>query len=295
MREGGPASYRVAASGVALAAAAAAAAAPAAAAAAAACGIQKKLKLVGETKSIKKKTAFVKGMFNSHLEVNRCLGAKIQTVSGIRGQIKKAIGTDGTFRASFEDKVLKSDLILCKTWVLVCPHAFYNPVLDLPGWRGLRLLSEIKKEKKIISKQKETLFHSFGKAPRKQHSFFPIRIPKQLAAKLPLHSRLKLQQGRRVGKQQQQKERDMKKAFVSPNERRAAVLLQQLETLKRHRDKRRQQQQQQKARLKQQQTDKLQQQQQQQQKERQKRRHSKQGKIEASMRKRLRLDPANTS
>lgn len=119
--------------------------------------IVKKLKLVGAPFKIYKKSAFIKGMFTSGLEVAKFEGAKIKTVSGIRGQIKKAHNKpEGSFRATFEDKILLSDIVFCRTWFRVNVPKYYAPVTTLlmaptekGQWQGMKTVGQLKREKNI--------------------------------------------------------------------------------------------------------------------------------------------------
>lgn len=125
----------------------------------------KKLKLIGEPYKIMKNTAFIKGMFNSSLEASKFTGAQIRTVSGIRGSIKKAVkqgAPDGAFRATFEDKILKSDIVFCKTWYQVDIPRFCNPIIAYGRTRLIKTHAELRREKGISlphNKDSEYLWH----------------------------------------------------------------------------------------------------------------------------------------
>ncbi|GBG27584.1 Ribosome biosis protein BMS1-like [Hondaea fermentalgiana] len=118
------------------------------------CKIVKKLKLVGEPYKILKNTAFIKGMFNTELEVARFEGAALRTVSGIRGMIKKADKRPGGFRATFEDKILMSDIVFCRTWVPVIPKKFFNPITSLLRERPIAALTD-KEKRRLEKKQRQ--------------------------------------------------------------------------------------------------------------------------------------------
>ena len=93
--------------------------------------VVKKLKLVGHPAKILKNTAFVEGLFNSALEVAKFEGAALRTVSGVRGTVKKADGDKGRIRATFEDKLLLSDIVFLRAWAPVNAPRLFNPITDL--------------------------------------------------------------------------------------------------------------------------------------------------------------------
>jgi ribosome biogenesis protein BMS1 len=158
--------------------------------------VVKKLKLVGTPSKIYKNTAFISGMFNSDLEVSRFEGASIRTVSGIRGQVKKAIreGQPGSFRATFEDKILLSDIIFCRTWMPVQMKEYYNPVTnhlvgDAEEWRAVKPKAQLQIETDTpIEVNVDSIYKPID---RPDQRFNKLRVPKKLEESLPYASKPK--------------------------------------------------------------------------------------------------------
>jgi ribosome biogenesis protein BMS1 len=153
----------------------------------------KKIKLIGEAEEIYKKSAIIKGMFNSNLEVARYIGAKIQTVSGIRGIIKKQINLkpEGRFRATFEDKIKKSDVIFLKQWTQVQLIQFYNPIIDYDNKsrKLLRNMFQLRKDNNIELKQ--NVDSEYKEIVREEQVFPDLVISKNLEKNLPFKTKSK--------------------------------------------------------------------------------------------------------
>jgi ribosome biogenesis protein BMS1 len=163
--------------------------------------IVKKLKLTGHPYKIFKNTAFIKDMFQSALEVAKFEGASIRTVSGVRGQIKRPLSKpEGNFRATFEDKILMSDIVFLRAWYPIKPHRFYNPVTNLlekptdadegetTGWKGMRLTGAVRH---ALSLPTPSLKNSaYRPVNREERHFNPLRVPRKLAADLPFKSQI---------------------------------------------------------------------------------------------------------
>eukprot|EP00940_MAST-03C_sp_MAST-3C-sp2_P000640 g640.t1 len=224
--------------------------------------VVKKLKLVGYPQKIYKKTAFIQDMFHSDLEVAKFEGAKLRTVSGIRGAIKKAQGSNGLFRATFEDKILRSDIVFCTTWVGVEPKRLYNPVCNHlvercvqvreqdataspsssdaastteRAWVGMRTTGQLRHAKSLnVPVEQDSFYRDIERKPR---HFNPLKLPKSLQAKLPFASKPKiLRKGANAEKRKQRKKKGvlakLRRAVVySKEEHRANRMMQKLRTV----------------------------------------------------------------
>ncbi len=188
--------------------------------------IVKKLKLTGVPYKIFKNTAFIKDMFSTSLEIAKFEGASIKTVSGIRGQIKRALSKpEGHFRATFEDKILMSDIVFLRAWYPVRPHRFYNPVTNLTGWNQMRLTGQVRAEQAIPTPSNpNSLYKPVERATR---IFNPLRVPRQVAAELPYKSQI-------TQMKPQKKETYIAKraVVVGGEEKKARALMQQLMTVR---------------------------------------------------------------
>ncbi|KAL9622276.1 MAG: hypothetical protein Q9160_003287 [Pyrenula sp. 1 TL-2023] len=198
--------------------------------------IVKKLKLTGHPYKIFKNTAFIRDMFNSAIEIAKFEGASIRTVSGIRGQIKKALSKpEGHFRATFEDKILMSDIVFLRAWYQVKPHRFYNPVTNLldlfspeeggEGWQGMRLTGEVRRDEGIPTpQQKDSRYRPIDRPTR---HFNPLRVPNAIAKELPFKSQIT-----QMKSKQQPGYLQKRAVVIGGEEKRARDLMQKLMTLR---------------------------------------------------------------
>lgn len=190
--------------------------------------IVKKLKLTGTPAKIYKNTAFIKDMFNTSLEIAKFEGASIKTVSGVRGQIKRALSKpEGHFRATFEDKILISDIVFLRAWYPIKPHRFYNAVTNLIGWQPMRLTGEVRRAQGVATPQLKN--SQYRAIERETRHFNPLRVPRALAAQLPYKSQIV------ETKRQKEKTYMQKRAVVlapGSEEKKARALMQQLLTIR---------------------------------------------------------------
>ncbi|XP_062090067.1 uncharacterized protein LOC133796529 [Humulus lupulus] len=213
--------------------------------------IVKKLKLVGYPCKIFKKTAFIKDMFTSDLEIARFEGAAVTTVSKIRGQVKKAakeeIGNhpkkmggqvkEGIARCTFEDKIKMSDIVFLRAWTQVDVPQFFNPLTTAlqpreQTWQGMKTLAELRREHNLpIPVNKDSLYKPIERKVRK---FNPMVVPKSLQAALPFASKPKDMASRRKPLLE-----NRRAVVMEPHERKVHALVQHLRLIRHEKTKKR--------------------------------------------------------
>lgn len=197
--------------------------------------IVKKLKLVGHPYKIYRNTAFIKDMFSNALEVAKFEGAQIRTVSGIRGEIKRALSKpEGCFRATFEDKILMSDTIFLKTWYPIKIKKFYNPVTSLllnhhSEWKGMRLTGQVRAENNIPTPLQDD--SQYKKIERVERHFNPLRVPKSIQADLPFKSQI-----HKMKPQKKQSYMNKRAVVLGGEEKKARDLMQKIATIRKEKD-----------------------------------------------------------
>ncbi|CAH0683359.1 unnamed protein product [Spodoptera exigua] len=198
--------------------------------------IVKKLKLIGTPLKIYKKTAFIKDMFTTTLEVAKFEGARVKTVSGIRGQIKKALNKpEGAFRATFEDKILMSDIVFCRTWYKVDVTKFYAPVVNLllpvgakNAWQGMKTKGQLKREKNIKNDANlDSMYTEINRAPK---VFKPLVIPKNLQKGLPYRFKPKDKSTTLSGTNPKDKFKNRIAVIKNPEEQKISNVMKMLKT-----------------------------------------------------------------
>ena len=230
--------------------------------------IVKKLKLTGTPYKIFRNTAFVRDMFGSGLEIAKFEGASVRTVSGIRGQIKKALSKpEGHFRATFEDKILMGDIIFLRAWYPIKPHRFYNPVTNLlisqsatktiipdssieqpvgqevnesndlsitNAWQAMRLAGEVRHSANLPAAAPSDPNSQYRAIDRPARHFNPLRIPRNLSTSLPFKS-----QPAMMAPQRKQTYMQKRAVVLGGEEKRARDLMQKIMTLQRDRAEKR--------------------------------------------------------
>ncbi|KAG2727696.1 hypothetical protein I3760_01G170000 [Carya illinoinensis] len=214
--------------------------------------IVKKIKMVGYPCKIFKKTALIKDMFTSDLEVARFEGAAVRTVSGIRGQVKKAAKeemgnepkkkggqpSEGIARCTFEDKIKMSDIVFLRAWTQVEVPCFYNPLSTAlqpreQTWQGMKTVAELRREYNLPTPlNKDSLYKPIERKPKK---FNPLVIPKNLQAALPFASKPKDIPSRK----RPLLEKRRPAVVMEPHERKVHALVQHLQLIRNEKMKKR--------------------------------------------------------
>lgn len=142
----------------------------------------------------------------------------------------------GAFRATFEDKVLLSDIVFLRAWYPIQPRKYYNPVTNMllptaqkTAWEGMRLTRDVRKEKNLPIPQKGDSKYRVVEERPEQRKFNPLRVPRGLQKDLPFAVKPKEMKKRSSNKQLYEHRRAV---VLEPEEKRIYTMMQQINTLR---------------------------------------------------------------
>jgi ribosome biogenesis protein BMS1 len=154
---------------------------------------------------------------------------------------------EGCFRATFEDKILKSDIVFLKTWNPITINKFYNPIFNYGQTKLLRTMSQLRKDYNLALPQNND--SEYKDIHREERVFPNLAISKNLEKALPFKSKNKVKSvigGRQVGYEEDDRFLLKKlnlphnkplKSYMTEKEKSICSLLQRLQTIKNIKDK----------------------------------------------------------
>lgn len=102
-------------------------------------------------------------------------------------------GQEGNFRATFEDKILMSDLVFLRTWYSIEVPRFCNPVVAYGQTRMVKSHAQLRKERDLpIPNKKDSQYAHHDEVldrERDERVFASLNVPKSIATNLPFKSK----------------------------------------------------------------------------------------------------------
>ena len=89
---------------------------------------------------------------------------------------RDGIGPNGTFRATFEDKIRVSDIVFLRTYTAIEPEKLYNPLIYYKDQRLLKSHREVRKERGLAAPNNtDSHYEPIIQQPK---TFAHFRVPK---------------------------------------------------------------------------------------------------------------------
>ena len=101
----------------------------------------------------------------------------------------------GDFRATFEDQIKPSDIIMLKSWISVPLPNFYNPIIDLESWRAMKTIKQLRIDTNTpVPVQKESEYAKGKQERATERGPVRLKVGKKLMKALPFKTKAKVRE-----------------------------------------------------------------------------------------------------